>query len=174
MLILNGVKVPGHNLTVRANFRIETKELSGQTSASDRSAEGIKPMTFSVTVEIPCNQPGDLGRVIALARATDDSGNMITYQIVNSTAEACKIREVTFTDQFNVTEQGQINSWQISFTLVEHRSIPEKIEQRQPQPVTTEQNAGEKVETTIPPPLNNEEQLTGFLGVLKKVDEALA
>lgn len=174
MLILNGIKLPGHKLTVRANFRIETKELSGQTSASDRSAEGIKPMTLSVTVEIPCNQPDDLGRVITLARATDDSGNMITYQIVNSTAKACKIREVTFTDQFNVTEQSQIKSWQISFTLVEHQSIPEKIEQRQPQPVTTEQSAGEKVETTLPPPLNNEEQLTGFLSILKKVDEALA
>lgn len=174
MLILNGVKVPGHNLTVRANFRIETKELSGQTSASDRSAEGIKPMTFSVTMEIPSNQPGDLGRVIALARATDDHGNMTTYQIVNSTAEACKIRQVTFTDQFNVTEQGSINSWQISFTLVEHRTIPEKIEQRQPQPVTTEQSAGENIETTVPEPINNEEQLTGFLNILKKVDEALA
>ena len=174
MLILNGVKVPGHNLTVRANFRIETKELSGQTSASDRSAEGIKPMTFSVSLEIPCNQPGDLGRVIALARSTDSSGNMTTYQIVNSTADACKIRLVTFTDQFSVTEQSRINSWQVGFTLVEYRSIPEKVEQRQPQPVTVEQDAGPNVETTVPQPINNQEQLTGFLSVLKKVDEALA
>ena len=174
MLILNGVKVPGHNLTVRANFRIETKELSGQTSASDRSAEGIKPMTFSVALEIPCNHPGDLGRVIALARSTDGSGNMTIYQIVNCTAEACKIREVTFTDQFTVTEQSRINSWQVGFILVEYRSIPEKVEQRQPQPVTVEQNAGQNVETTVPQPINNQEQLTGFLSVLKKVDEALA
>ncbi len=174
MLILNGLKVPGHNLSIRANFRIETKELSGQTSASDRSAEGIKPMTFSVTLEIPCNEPGDLSRVIALARSTDDTGNMTIYQIVNTTAEACKIREVTFTDQFTIAEQNRINTWQIGFTLVEHRSIPEKVEQRQPQPVTLEQDAGENVETTTPQPNNSQEQLTGFLSILKKVDEALS
>ena len=174
MLILNGVKVPGHNLTVRANFRIETKELSGQTSASDRSAEGIKPMSFSVSLEIPCNQPGDLARVIAMARATDDNGNMTTYQIVNDTADACKIRLVTFTDQFSVTEQSSLKIWQVGFNLVEFQSIPEKVEQRQPQPVTVEEASGENVETTVPPPVNNQEQLTGFLSILKKVDDALA
>lgn len=174
MLILNGVKVPGHNLSVRANLRIETKELSGQTSASDRSAEGIKPMTFSVTLQIPCNQAKDLSRVVAIARSTDDNGNMTIYQIVNDTAEACKIREVTFTDQFSITEQSAVQLWQIGFTLVEHRTIPEKVEQRQPQPVTVEEASDNNVETTVPPPVNNTEQLTGFLSILKKVDDALA
>lgn len=173
MLILNGEAVPGHNLTIRAAMRIETKELSGQTSSSARSSEGIKPMTFSVTAQIPRSKPKDLSKLIAMARSTDDHGDMMIHQIVNDTAQACKIREVTFTDQFTVTEQAAVQLWQVGFSLVEHRSIAEKIEERQPQPVTVEQPAGTTVETESPQTVNRKEQLTGMMGLIKKVDDAL-
>ena len=174
MLTLNGTKVPGHNLKVRANFRIESKELSGQSSASDRSEEGIKPMTLTVTLEISYKHSDDLTRLLSLARANDDNGRMTVYRIVNIIAEACKIREVTFTDNFTATEHATLNIWQISFTLAEHRTVPEKTEQRQPQPTAVEQNAGDAVATTKPPPTNDEEEFTGFAAVLKSVDDALA
>ena len=174
MLTLNGAKIPGHNLKIRANFRIETKELSGMSSASDRSEEGIKPMTLTVTLEIPYKKTEDLTRLTTMSRSQDDNGNMTIYQIVNTIAEACKIREVTFTDNFNVAEHDQLNLWQVSFTLAEHRTIAEKNEQRQPQPTAVEQDAGNDVASTLPPPANDEEQLTGFKAVLKKWDDALA
>ena len=175
MLILNGVKVPGHNLTVRANFQIDSKELSGQTSASDRSSEGIKPLSFSVTLEIPYSRDDDLARVIALARATDSHGDMVVYQISNSTAAACKVRLVTFIDQFSITDQSQVNSWQVGFTLAEHQSIAEKVEQRQAAPVAVEQDDGTSSETPEDTPTEADvaDQLTGFLKILKRVDEAL-
>lgn len=176
MLILNGIKIPGHSMTVRANFRIASRELSGQTSASDRASEGIKPMTFAVSLQIPFTRDDDLTRLVAMAIATDDNGDMVVYQISNSTAAACKVRLVTFSDQFTVTEQNQINCWNIGFTLVEYQSIAEKVEQRQPQPVAVEQDDGTTTETTAPDADNetDEEQLTGFLKILKRVDEALA
>ena len=174
MLRLNETLIPGHNLKIRANFRIETKELSGQSSASDRSEEGIKPMTLAVTLEIHYKKPEDLTRLIALARSLDDNGKLTIYQIVNPIAEACKIREVTFTDNFNVAEHDQLKLWQVAFTLAEHRTIAEKTEQRQPQPTAIEQDAGNDVASTLPPPANDEEQLTGFKAVLKKWDDALA
>ena len=174
MMTLNGSEIPGNNLKVRANFRIETKELSGQSSATDRSEEGIKPMTLSVSTDIPYKRQSDLSRLVATARSVDDKGKLTIYLVVNPIAEACKIREVTFADNFNVAEHDQLNLWQVSFTLVEHQSIPEKTEQRQPKPAAVEQNAGENVESTIPPPANDEEQLTGFKAVLKSWDDALA
>lgn len=174
MLTLSNIRIPGHNLKVRANFRIETKELSGQSSASDRSEEGIKPMTLTVTLEIHYKKPDDLTRLISIARSVDDNGNMTVYQIVNPIAEACKIREVTFTDNFNVAEHDNLKLWQVSFTLAEHRTVAEKSEQRQPQPTAVEQDAGNNVASTLPPPANDEEQLTGFKAVLKKWDDALA
>ena len=174
MLTLNGTKIPGHSLKVRANCHIESKELSGQSSASDRSEEGIKPMTLTVNLEISYKHSDDLTRLLSLARATGSNGRMIVYRIVNTISEACKIREVTFTDNFTVTEHATLNVWQISFTLAEHRTVPEKTEQRQPQPTAVEQDAGENVATTQPPPANDEEELTGFLAILKKADEILA
>ncbi len=174
MLTLNEIRIPGHNLKVRSNFRIESKELSGMSSASDRSEEGIKPMTLTVTLEIPYKKQDDLTRLITLARSVDDNGSMTIYRIVNAIAEACKIREVTFTDNFNVAEHDQLNLWQVSFTLAEHRTVAEKNEQRQPQPAAVEQDAGNEVASTLPPPANDEEQLTGFKAVLKKWDDALA
>ncbi len=174
MLTLNNTKIPGHKQKIRANFRIETKELSGMSSASDRSEEGIKPMTLTVTLEIPYKKQEDLTRLIALARSVDDNGSMTIYQIVNPIAEACKIREVTFTDNFNASDHDQLKLWQVSFTLAEHRTVAEKNEQRQPQPAAVEQDAGNEVASTLPPPANDEEQLTGFKAVLKKWDDALA
>ena len=131
-------------------------------------------MTLAVTLEIHYKKPDDLTRLISIARSTDDNGNMTVYQIVNPIAEACKIREVTFTDNFNVAEHDQLKLWQVSFTLAEHRTVAEKSEQRQPQPTAVEQDAGNDVASTLPPPANDEEQLTGFKAVLKKWDDALA
>ena len=131
-------------------------------------------MTLSVTLEIPYKQASDLARVISTARSTDESGKMTVYRIVNNTAETCKIREVTFSDNFNATEHDTLNLWQVSFTLAEHKTVPEKTEQRQPQPTATEQTSGSAVTSTQPTPTNSEEQLTGFLAVLKQADDALA
>ena len=60
MLSLNNYNIPGHFLNVRANFKIESKELSGQTSGSDRSEEGIKPCTLSVSLQISFDRAADL------------------------------------------------------------------------------------------------------------------
>lgn len=174
MITLNNIRISGYKIKIRINFRIETKELSGMSSASDRSEEGIKPMTLTVTLEIPYKKQDDLTSLITLARSTDEAGKMTIYQIVNDIAKACKIREVTFTDNFNVAEHDTLNLWQVSFTLAEHRTVAEKNEQRTPQPTAVEQDAGNEVASTLPPPANDEEQLTGFKAVLKKWDDVLA
>ena len=174
MLSLNSTRIPGHNLSVRANFRIESKELSGQTSSSDRSEEGIKPCTLSVSVQIAFDDAADLTRLREMATALDTAGSLQVYDIVNETASAMKVRQVTFMDNFSVAQAGNLRAWQVSFTLVEHRSISEKIEQRQPQKIAQNQGTtGETVGETAPP-TNQDEQLSMAKRVLKQIDNALA
>ena len=174
MLTLNNTTILGHSLNVRANFKIESKELSGQTSGSDRSEEGIKPCTLSVSLQIPFDKSANLTRLRELATAQTSTGNLQMYDIVNETAAAMKVRQVTFTDNFNVTEAGNLRAWQVSFTLVEHRSISEKIEQRQPQKIAQHQGTTGEIVGETTPPTNQDEQLSMAKRVLKQIDNALA
>lgn len=173
MMALNGVRVPGHNMTVRANFRLDEKELSGQSSATDTAETGIKPQTLSVSLTLGHQEVKDLSILIALARAVDDSGQRTLYTITNLTAKAGNIRKVRFTDNFTWAENDGTKSWQVNFTLKEHQSVPEKIEQRQETPAVMEPSAESETESTIAPE-TAAEPVTSFKAVLKKLDDALA
>lgn len=149
MIMLNGQKVPGHDVKVRANFRLEDKDLSGMSSATDTAEGGIKPQTLSVSLIIKFDDKADLTRLIAMARAIDEAGKRMVYDIYNESANAGNIRKVRFTENFNYTEADSQRKWNVSFTLRECESVPEKIEQRQEQPAATEQTAeGDTVGST--------------------------
>ncbi len=174
MITLNSTRILGHNLSVRANFKIDTKELSGQTSSSDRSEEGIKPQTLAVSLVIPFNNSADLTRLVELARSTDSTGKLTVYDIVNETAAAMKLRQVTFMDNFSVAEIDGQKAWQVSFSLVEYRSIPEKKEERKPQKTAVDQSADGESVGEEPPPTNQDQQQGLVMRALTKLDEALA
>ena len=174
MITLNSTRIPGHNLSVRANFRIETKELSGQTSSSTRSEEGIKPCTLSVSLQIPFDNNADLTRLRELATALDSAGNLKVYDIVNETAAAMKVRQVTFMDNFTVSQADNLKAWQVNFTLAEELSIAEKTEQRQPLKTAISQITGGETVGEIAPPTNQEEQLGLGMRILQRLDDALA
>ncbi|AMO56548.1 hypothetical protein GZ77_03940 [Endozoicomonas montiporae] len=174
MILLNNNNLSGFNLTVRANFRIETKELSGQTSSSTRSEEGIKPCTLSVSLQIPFDNSADLTRLRELATALDSAGNLQVYDIVNETAAAMKVRQVTFMDNFTVSQADNLKAWQVNFTLAEYLSIPEKTEQRQPQKTASDQSADGETVGDVPPPTNQEEQQSLAIRILQRLDDALA
>ena len=175
MIILNSIQLPGHNLSVRANFRIETRELSGQTSSSDRAEEGIRPCALSVSLQIPFDRAADLTRLRELATALNSAGNLQVYDIVNETAAAMKVRQVTFMDNFTVSEVDGHKAWQVNFTLAEYQSIPEKTEQRQPQKAAKDQSADDADSVgEVPPPTNQEEQLGLGVRILQRLDDALA
>ena len=174
MMALNNFNIPENSLNVRANFKIESKELSGQTSGSDRSEEGIKPCTLSVSLKITFDKYASLTRLRDLATAQTDTGNLQVYDIVNETAAAMKVRQVTFIDNFSVSEVDGQKAWQVNFTLAEYQSIPEKTEQRQPQPAAKDQFGEGETAGEVAPPANSEEQLSMGYRILKKMDEALA
>lgn len=52
-LLLDGQEVRGKNLKVTGNLRIESDDLSGQTSNTDKGHKGFKPKTLTVSLMIP-------------------------------------------------------------------------------------------------------------------------
>lgn len=165
MMLLNGAALPIKQMSIRAGFRIEEKDLSGSGSSTATAEAGIKPQTLTVSGIIDQKRPGDLARLAALARAKDTAGAMVQYAITNATAQALQIRKVRFCDNFTVTEGSTQRLWQVSFTLKEIESVPEKVEARGPVAAASEAGADAP---------SGEAIAASFEGVYNQLGEALA
>lgn len=120
------------------------------------------------------NLPPDRPRSAGL-EATEGGGQLKTYRIVNDTAAAFGMRQVTFTEGVSAREDDNLRGWLIQFTLTEKLSNPEKVEgRRSGNTVTAQSGPGGAVGGTgggtggdTP---SGPEELTGFQATLKKVD----
>ena len=177
-LMLNGELVTGNRLKVTASLKIESEDMSGQTSGTEKAHKGFKPKTLAVAMMISYKNKTDLATLMRLAESTEGGGQRTTFRIVNDTAEAFGIRQVEFTDGVTAREDDSLAQWIISFTLSEKLSNPEKVEGRRAgNPVATQSAPGVGVagtgtgadgSSTAP------QELTGFEALLKKVDTYLA
>lgn len=167
-LLLDGEQIRGKNLKVTANLRIEEDDLSGQSSNSAAAHKGFKPKTLTVSMQVRFQESADLRSTLRLAEATDAGGKAKVYRIVNDTAQAFGIRQVRFSDNFSAREDDSLRAWMVSFTLIEHLSVAERVESRRPDGGATAQGPGGVSET------EPGQELTAFEKVLKRVDEALA
>ena len=167
-LLLNGEQIIGHRMKLTANLKIEADELGGQTSGTDKSHKGFKPKTLTVALTIPYKSLDNLRTIMRLAEATAGGGQLQTYRIVNDTAKAFGIRQVTFSDGVSAREDDTLAQWIVQFTLSEKLSNPEKVENRRAGNGVTSQSApGDGVAGNGS---GSSEELTGFEAVLKKVD----
>ena len=170
-LLLDGHKVNGKSLKVTANLRIESKDMSGKTSNTDRAHTGFKPKTLTVTLLIPYRDSVHLTELMRLVEATGAGGQLKTYRLVNNTAEAFGVRQVQFSDTFSSREDDSLSAWRVQFTLIEKLSNPERVETRRPGNTVQQQSGtGDEVvgsEASAP-------ELSGFEAILKRVDTYLA
>lgn len=173
-LLLDGQEVRGKNLKVTGNLRIESDDLSGQTSNTDKGHKGFKPKTLTVSLMIPFVDQVQLRDLMRLVEATEGGGQLKTYRIVNDTAAAFGMRQVTFTEGVSAREDDNLRGWLIQFTLTEKSSNPEKVEgRRSGNAVTAQSGPGAAVGGAggaggdSP---GGPEELTGFEATLKKVD----
>ncbi|MET4706738.1 hypothetical protein [Endozoicomonas lisbonensis] len=174
MIELNGVRVPGHNMTIRGTLRLEDKDLSGQTSASETAEEGIKPQVLAVSLIINMDAPEELDTLIGMARAVDDLGDRLIYDIVNTTANSARITRIKFTENLVYSENETQRFWQVNFTLRECQTVPEKIEERQEQPLAQEQTTqGNTVADASETPETKDPEYTGMKAWLKDIDNRL-
>jgi len=178
MLTLNGTQLPLKNLRISVRQQLAGQDMSGQTSATDQAETGSKGKILTVKGVITFNKKQLLTNLFRMAEALEDGARQI-YRISNKTAEALKIRQVKFQGAIRADEQDTLRQWSVSFELIEHLSVPERVEQRQPdkmaaqqkvQGVSTPVTSGQSED--VPP--DTDVELTGVLKVLKSIDNALA
>ena len=161
-LLLDGAELPGLDHRVTISEQIERKDLSGDTSASAGSHGGWKPAVLSVRVLLDMEKPGDLAALRLLYHTADEiTGVPRLYEISEPTAQAMGIHRVRFTDFFKVAPQERERAWEVNFTLIEERTIPERTEARQPEPSQVVANVPSSLQSISGgPPAQGEE---GFI-----------
>ena len=137
---LNGLELPGKDHRVVAQGQIERSDLSGSSSATAAGHGGWKAWALQVSLVIPFQDSHDLVNLGALYRAeeTDDgsefsvtgSGRPALYEITEDTANSLGVFKVRFADSFNVSPHAREKKWEVRFTLIEERSIPERRDER--------------------------------------------
>lgn len=178
-LLLDGEVIEGKNLKITANLRIESDDLSGQTSNTETAHKGFKPKTLTVTLTIPYVDHSWLRSLMRLAEATEGGGQLKTYRIVNDTAAAFGMRLVQFCDGVSAREDDILRCWRVQFGLTEKKSNPEKVEQRRPKNgVATQSGLGASVGGAASGAGGEgagtaNQSLSGFEATLKKMDDWL-
>ena len=148
-LLLNGQALPGLDHRVTIAEQIERKDLSGETSASAGSHGGWKPAVVEVRLLVDMEHPGDLAEVRRLFHNADEaSGAPAVWTITEPAAQAMGIHRVRFTDFFRVAPQDRLRVWEVSLTLIEERSVPERAEERRPAPAAASPAAPSALQTT--------------------------
>jgi hypothetical protein len=177
-LLLDGEQILGKKMKITANLRIESDDMSGQTSSTDKGHKGFKPKTLAVTLQIPFADNDQLRTLMRLAESTASGGQLKKYRIVNDTAAAFGIREVEFSEGVSAREDDSLAQWLVQFTLSEKLSNPERVESRRAGNSVAKQSApGQAVAGdgtgTGTDGSGKGEELSGFEATLKKLDNYL-
>lgn len=130
VLALDGEAILLRNITVSVSLRLPDKDMSGQSTSTSSAQKGCKAKEMKVTGIVDFNDEKILTRLFQLAEATGNGGDKKCYRIANATARAVNMRQGVFSGSVDVTEQQGKMNWQVSFTLREKLSVPEKKEVR--------------------------------------------
>lgn len=125
--MLGDYHVPGHDLRADLSLKFKEEDASGETSSTASAAKGTKGKKLGVTVFLRFTEEDDLRALLEVAQAKEKGENKV-YTITNLTANAAGMREGRFSGDFKVTPQEKLRVWQISFTIAEHLSVPERAE----------------------------------------------
>ncbi|EEZ2512146.1 hypothetical protein NLW11_004945 [Escherichia coli] len=174
LLALDGEGIFMQNMVISPSMQFQEKDQSGQTSSTANAEQGIKAKELRVTGMITFDNERALQRIFQLASATTGDGALKVYRIANATAAAINFREGTFSGQIDAQQQTDRLAWQVSFTLRERRSVPEKRQARAAPASSrkqTPQTPGAKGKTVAD---ETPEKMTWFEEkVLKHVNDAL-
>ncbi|HFO3262650.1 TPA: hypothetical protein ACHGV0_005162 [Escherichia coli] len=130
VLALDGEAILLRNITVSATMQLPDKDMSGQSTSTTSAQQGNKAKELRVSGVIDFNDEAILTRIFQLAEATESSGAKKTYRIANATAKAINMRQGVFSGGIDATEQQGKMHWQVTFTLREKLSVPEKASAR--------------------------------------------
>jgi hypothetical protein len=148
-VLLNGQSLPGLDHRVTVTEQIERKDLSGETSVSAGSHGGWKPALVSVRLLIDMETPAELAALRALYHQADEAtGVPALLSITEPACGALGIHRVRFTDFLRVTPSERQQAWEVTVTLIEEKSVPERAETRRPAPAAAQGAAPSGLQTT--------------------------
>jgi len=130
VLALDGESIILKNPAISAEYDLPDEDQSGQSSSTNSSEKGIKPKKLNISGLIEYSTPDRLSRLIELSYQTEAGGAKKLYRIANATANVINLREAVFSGKVSVSPHSTLLAWQISFTLSERKSVPEKRETR--------------------------------------------
>jgi hypothetical protein len=179
-LQLNDFNVPGYDLNVSGELEIRTEDISGETSSTSRVEKGVKPKRLNVSVNIQHKHKNDLTRLISVLEARGKHGEGKVYNITNRDANVSGIKQVRVTDRVSWKPISGLRAWNVTFTLREYLSVPEKVEQREKKPEKVAQKSegkpveAKKEEQPAQTAEATKEPQTGFEKFLYGLDRMLA
>ena len=144
LLALDGEGIAMQNMLVSPSMQFQEKDQSGQTSSTANAEQGIKAKELRVSGLVTFEDEAVLQRLFQLASATEASGALKKYRVANATATAINLREATFTGQIDAVPQEDRLAWQVSFTLREKGSVPEKRQARKGNATASTKQTGSK------------------------------
>lgn len=175
-LLLDDYTVPGFGLTAALTLPIKDEDASGDSSSTSKAKKGNKGKKLEVKTSIRFTDEDKLTAFMALASATS-KGDGKLFTITNRVANAAGMRQGRFSGDVKVDPQDGLAMWTVSFALAEHKSVPERAEEREATPaVTAQRNSGGKVDATAAPegstaPATEDEQLDIVQRGLKKLND---
>lgn len=144
VLALDGESIILKNPSISAEYDLPDEDQSGQSSSTNSSEKGIKPKKLNISGLIEYSTPDRLSRLIELSYQTENGGAKKLYRVANATANVINLREAVFNGKVSVSPHSTLLAWQISFTLSERKSVPEKREARAQQ--RAQENGDETVD----------------------------
>ena len=130
VLALDGESIILKNPEISAEYDLPEEDQSGQSSSTNSSEKGIKPKKLNISGLIEYSTPDRLNRLIELSYQTESGGAKKLYRVANATANVINLREAVFSGKISVSPHSSLLAWQVSFTLSERKSVPEKREAR--------------------------------------------
>lgn len=167
-LTLNGEAIFLKNISLTLSMAFKESDQSGQSSSTNAAEQGIKAKELKVSGLIAYRDSEQLTRLYALAESLDPKGQLTRYRVGCDIARAINLREATFSGTIEASPVDNKMVWQVSFTLKEKSSVPEKKAKRASNkvPSTTIQTA-----ENLPKP---EEKLNFFEHkILKPINDIL-
>ncbi len=147
-LRLNDYDMPGHDLRVSLGMEFKSEDASGETSSTARASKGNKGKTLDVRLFIPFVDKQQLAELSKVLEAQENGENRL-YTITNELANISGMRQGRVSGSFKIDPQDKLLQWLVSFSLEEHKSVPERAASRQQKPAqTTQTSEGESVVST--------------------------
>ena len=150
-LLLDDYTVPGFGLTASLTLPIKDEDASGDSSSTSKAEKGKKGKKLEVKTKIRFKDEDKLTEFMAMAESMS-KGDGRLFIITNRIANAAGMRQGRFSGDVKIDPQEGLAMWELSFSLAEHKSVPERAEEREATPaVSAQQNNGGKVDGAAAP-----------------------